>query len=344
MHSRSKGGGGKTKGGGGGSDTITKMKEMETKAIQDTIVTLRKAIYDDNGKDRDLTEKMGHFKAFKKNGLDLEIGFSTKLSPQEAKYCFSQVKENMEDLYDNSGYGWDDDDKRRELTEDGARFLLIREWPEEEGQEVGNLVGFAHFRVTVTGDFMDEMTGESCLCLWDIHIEEEFQRKGLGRHIIMMLEVMARSYHIDYVVAPLMLDDEDSEAWLQSLKGYSVATDLMSGIGLDSEMEGFCIYSKAIQSAAPRVSAPLADISNKAPVAPAAAAGTEKPKEATPSTETVFTADGAAEASMDDAVSKLKALYIEKNSKDPTDEMVAQWQTVLAEEAEAEADKAPATA
>ena len=327
MHSRSKQTGGKTKS-GGGTDTITKMKEMETKAIQDTIVTLRKAIYDDEGKDRDLTEKMGHFKTFKKNGLDLEISFSTKLSPQDAKYCFTQVKENMEDLYDNSGYLWDDDDKRRELTEDGARFLLIREWPEEDGQELGNLIGFAHFRVTVTGDFMDEMTGESCLCLWDIHIEDEFQRKGLGRHIIMMLEVMARSYHIDYVVAPVMLDDENSETWLKSLKGYSVATDLMSGIGLDSEMEGFCIYSKAIQSAVPRATAaPLADISNKATVP----AGEEKPTKIS-GTETVFTTDGAAEASMDEAVSKLKALYIEKNSKEPTDEMVSQWKAVLAEE------------
>ena len=268
MHSRSKQSGGKSKS-GGGSDTITKMKEMETARIQDVIVTLRKAIYDDNGKDRDLTEKMSHFKTFKKNGIDLELSFSTKLSPQDAKYCFGQVKENMEELYDNSGYGWDDDDKRRELSEDGARFLLIREWPEEEGQELGNLIGFAHFRVTVTGDFMDEMTGESCLCLWDIHIEEEFQRKGLGKHIVMMLEVMARSFHIDYVVMPVMLDDDESETWMQKLKGYSVARELMSGIGLDSEMEGFSIYAKSIQPVKPRV-APLADISNKAAIADAA--------------------------------------------------------------------------
>jgi GNAT superfamily N-acetyltransferase len=226
----------------------------------------------------------------------------------------------------------------KELTENGARFLLIREWPEEEGQAKGNLVGFAHFRVTVTGEFMDEMTGESCLCLWDIHIEEDFQRKGLGRHIMMMLEVMARTYTIDYVVAPIMLDDEESEGWFASLKGYSVATGIMSQIGLDAEMEGFQIYHKPIQHASvkPRAAAaPLADISNKTTADDMAKAEVEKPA------ATVFaTPDAAAEASLDEAVEKLKGLFVEKNNREPTDEEVQQWKSVLAESDEAEAGEA----
>ena len=114
MHSRSKQLNGKAKSGGAGkADLITKTREMESKAIQDCIVRLRNAVYDEDGKDRDLTEKMGHFKTFKKNGLDLEISFETKLSKAESQWCHEMVKDNMEETYDSSGYGWDDEDKVR---------------------------------------------------------------------------------------------------------------------------------------------------------------------------------------------------------------------------------------
>lgn len=335
MHSRSKSGSGKNKG-GGGKDLITKTKEMETKAIEHTIVTLRKAVYNDDGTDRDLTENMKPFMAFKKNGVDLEISFSCKLTKKEAEQCFDTVKENMEDKYDASGYGWDDEDKMKELREDGARFLLVREWPEEDGVEKGNLVGFAHFRISVTGDFMDEMTGESCLILWDIHLDEEYREKGIGKHLMMMLELMARKHSIDHVVVPVQLEDEDCQGWIEKLKGYKAATGLMSQINFDPEMEGFQVYGKEIVPPRPRVTAPvaapagpLADISNAAPTASAENATTSAEKPAP--TATVFSADSAKEASLDEAVDKLKALYLEKNGKAATDGEILQWKTVLAE-------------
>lgn len=74
------------------------------------------------------------------------MDFSTKLSAAEVKWAFKLVKANMEGVYDASGYGWDDSDKERELTEPGGRFLLVRE------RESSKLVGFCHFRFTVQGD------------------------------------------------------------------------------------------------------------------------------------------------------------------------------------------------
>lgn len=61
---------------------------------------------------------------YDRNGLNLSIQFCTVLSKEDAQFCFELCKEHMEDLYDSSGYGWDDDDKMRELTEPGSRFLL----------------------------------------------------------------------------------------------------------------------------------------------------------------------------------------------------------------------------
>lgn len=79
------------------------------------------------------------------------IDFSAKLSVDEYDWAFDLVKSNMESIYDASGYGWDDEDKQRELVEDGARFLLVREKAVEAGTR-GKLVAFCHFRFTVQGD------------------------------------------------------------------------------------------------------------------------------------------------------------------------------------------------
>ena len=58
----------------------------------------------------------------------------------------------MEERYDASGYGWDDEDKERELTEDGARFLLCRWADDADSLDQGELCAIAHFRFSVQGE------------------------------------------------------------------------------------------------------------------------------------------------------------------------------------------------
>jgi len=38
-------------------------------------------------------------------------------------WAFDAVKETMEEAYDASGYGWDDEDKLAQLTEPEARYV-----------------------------------------------------------------------------------------------------------------------------------------------------------------------------------------------------------------------------
>ena len=89
--------GGKFKAGGGGSEIIVKSVPMKTSSIQDTIVMLRKAVFDDDGKDKDVTEGIMPFMCYDKQGLDMDISFSPKLTKKECKWAFDLIKENMED-------------------------------------------------------------------------------------------------------------------------------------------------------------------------------------------------------------------------------------------------------
>ena len=85
---------------------------------------------------------------------------------------------NMKSLYEKSHWGWNEANKKKELFDDAAWYLLAK-------REVdGKLMGFAHFRFDM--DFDDEV-----LYIYEIQLEEEFQRKGLGR---FMMQVISETF------------------------------------------------------------------------------------------------------------------------------------------------------
>ena len=242
---KGQGGGGTAKGGGknksaGQTVKVETSKPRQTAAINDSIVALRAAIFDENGKDKDVTKEIApSFMKFDRNGLDVSIEFATKLSKEDAKWAFELVKETMEEKYDTSGYGWDDEDKMRELTEKEARFLVVREWPSEEGQTRGEPVGFVHFRFTVQGEVIDKMAGEASLHIYDIHIEDHSQRKGLGKHLLMLLELIARREKMKVLTLPVQLADAETTEWITHAgRGWAVDESL-ADIGFDADLEVF---------------------------------------------------------------------------------------------------------
>lgn len=151
---KGQGGGGTAKGGGrlrsgGGTTTISKSSARKTKAINENILTLRNALFTPEGKDKNILNGIAPaFLEFNKNGINLSISLKYKLSKEELSWAFELTKLNMEDIYDSCGYGWDDCDKREELSENGARFLLIRDVSIDSSSKI---VGFVHFRFTVQG-------------------------------------------------------------------------------------------------------------------------------------------------------------------------------------------------
>ena len=140
------------------SNVISNVQKRMTSDINDSIVTLRSALFTPTGKDKDCTQSIAPIlMQYQKNDCNLEIGFSPKLTSKEKSWAFNICKEHMEERYDASGYGWDDDDKSNMLGEDGARFLLVRE--RDGDNEQGKLVAFAHFRFSVQGEVAEQMCG-----------------------------------------------------------------------------------------------------------------------------------------------------------------------------------------
>ncbi len=302
---------------------------------RETIRVLQNALFEEGRIDKDVTKNIPHFMKYAKNGLDLSISFSAKLDKdEELEWAFDCIKAEQEDKYDAAGYGWDDEDKRMALSEEGARFLLIR-----DNKQDNALVGIVHFRFSVVGEFIDQMVGDTCLLLWDIYLEPEVRRKKLGKHLLCILEVIARQEGIAQVSIPIMIDDQDTDEWIASMKGYSADANVKTLCNFDKDMEGFEIVSKIITVAPKSTSSALTsgdtlkegvpktvltDITNNAVSGTGAADGNEK--EAAPENDNILK-----DVDMNQALESLKALYLEKHGRDADSDMVTHWREELSQ-------------
>jgi GNAT superfamily N-acetyltransferase len=118
-------------------------------------------------------------------------------------------------------------------------FASVRERGTTAEGKPGDLVAFAHFRFSVQGDVLDQMAGEPSLFLWDLHVEENKQRKGLGKHLLTVLELIARREKMNFLCVPIQLHDEISLSWISQARGYAPDTILKELMQFDAEMEGF---------------------------------------------------------------------------------------------------------
>eukprot|EP01031_Cornospumella_fuschlensis_P036623 gene36623-44426_t len=233
---KGQGGGGTAKGGGknrvgGGSVAVKKTKARQTAAIDANVMALREALFKENGKDKDVTEGLAKsFLEYKINDAPYSISFATHLSDDDLDWAFEITKEHMFAIYDSSGFGWDDDDKMEELTEKGARFLVVR-----DAQR--NIQAFVHFRFTVQGEVLDQMAGAICLYIMDIQLSSEVQRKGLGKHLLVVLELIGRREKMTRVSLPVFNGDNRTVAWLAKTGRGFVNDESYADLGFDSGVE-----------------------------------------------------------------------------------------------------------
>jgi len=119
------------------------------------------------------------FKTFNKNGLDVTLSTErvTDINDKEQNAIVDLLTRNMKKLYEESNWGWNEKNKRSEMLEDAAWYLMAR-------NSKGELYGFSHFRYDM--DFDDEV-----LYVYEIQLEESVRRKGLGKFMMQVLELLA---------------------------------------------------------------------------------------------------------------------------------------------------------
>lgn len=171
---------------------------VQKKAIQtseDHILLLRKALFTDQGVDKDVTAPFKPFLSFKRNGLNLDVEFSARLGAKERKWAFDLSRENMADV----DIEMTDAERMDELKYKANRFLIVREATEGSDDELGKAVGYAMFRFTMQGELLDEMCGLPSLYVYDLQLISGYQRKGIGSHLMNLMQLIGRKEGMSYV-------------------------------------------------------------------------------------------------------------------------------------------------
>merc|ERR1712150_416695 len=131
----------------------------------------------------DPLENLPSFKKYSKNDLEVELTAErvTDLDETTKKWLMDLLTKNMKTLYEESDWGWKESSKREEMFDDRAWYLMARS---NSTEDPGKLIAFAHFRFDM--DYDDEV-----LYVYEIQLEDSEKKKGLGKFMMQVLEIMA---------------------------------------------------------------------------------------------------------------------------------------------------------
>lgn len=79
----------------------------------------------------DVLSDLAPFASYKREEIDVALkSFKRSQLPKEyEKWCFGLLKSNMQDIYEDGGWGWKDSEKSREVRAVATRSLVCRSLP-----------------------------------------------------------------------------------------------------------------------------------------------------------------------------------------------------------------------
>ncbi|XP_003738295.1 N-alpha-acetyltransferase 40 [Galendromus occidentalis] len=107
-------------------------------------------------------------------------------SDEDKEFLFGLTEKNMKDFYEKSNWGWNESQKRKELTKKTSQYLIARD-------PNGRIVAFVHYRFDMDFDL-------PVLYCYEIQLIEEVQRRGLGGHLMHILYKLAERFKMKKVI------------------------------------------------------------------------------------------------------------------------------------------------
>ncbi|XP_056639250.1 N-alpha-acetyltransferase 40 isoform X1 [Diorhabda carinulata] len=209
------------------SSAKSKEKRMQRKEEQNRISQAMAVVAQAN-KLEDPLQPFPVFRKFNKNGLEAELFAkkSTNLDEFIKEWSFNLTKKNMQLKYEQCSWGWCDSKKREELFDEAAWYLVAK------GLD-GTLLGFSHFRFDI-----DE--GQEVLYCYELQLDPSYQRKGLGKFMMQVLELVAFKNSMKKVVLTVLKNNQSSKFF----KALNYELDESSPIDDEEESYPYEILSK----------------------------------------------------------------------------------------------------
>jgi len=159
----------------------------------------------------DPLEPLPSFKKFERNGVDLvlEARRAGSLETNTRDWVMDLMERNMKEMYAKSEWGWNAENKRKELTEDAAWLLIARE------KETEVPVAFSHFRFDMDHD-------DDVLYCYEIQLEECVRRKGLGKFMMKVLELMMIKNDLLKIMLTVFKHNDIASGFFKNVLKYEI--------------------------------------------------------------------------------------------------------------------------
>ncbi|XP_048380966.1 N-alpha-acetyltransferase 40 isoform X1 [Stegostoma tigrinum] len=162
-----------------------KQRRLEERAAMDAVC----AKVETANKIDDPLASFPAFKKYDRNGMNIVIECKrvTDLDPSTVDWAVELTKTNMQTMYEQSEWGWKDREKKEEMTDERAWYLVAREG------DSAVPTAFSHFR-------FDVECGEEVLYCYEVQLESRVRRKGLGKFLMQILQLLANSTQMKKVM------------------------------------------------------------------------------------------------------------------------------------------------
>lgn len=202
--------------GGANKEIKARQKKEERKAMEKKMNAGFANVKLANDQDDPLSQ-LPSFTSYNKNGLNItmETVRGPELDDKTMEWAFRLLESSMKPLYETCYQGkdpdlcWNEVRKRDELKDERAWFLISR-------TEGGAPVAFSHFRYDM--DYDDEV-----VYCYEIQVETGFRRKGLGRFMMKVLELLAIKANMLKIMSTIFKNDEPEVDFFK--KGLKFETD-----------------------------------------------------------------------------------------------------------------------
>eukprot|EP00879_Flechtneria_rotunda_P011866 GHRR01012395.1.p1 GENE.GHRR01012395.1~~GHRR01012395.1.p1 ORF type:complete len:239 (+),score=70.88 GHRR01012395.1:527-1243(+) len=193
-------------------------QKQATEALKLVQQTIRSA-----NQEQDILQQFPAFNKYDKNGLNAIITFShgNKLSQDHQHAIWGLFDSNMRDIYNRDVHKWNPKEKKRELFHEEARYLLAVDTAS------GKLLAYTHFRFELEENILtnEDMQlfqlarYQPVLYCYELQLDACVQRKGLGKRLMQMLELMALSFKMEALLLTVHQSNEAAHAFYRAL-GY----------------------------------------------------------------------------------------------------------------------------
>lgn len=209
------------------SNTKGKEKRLARKEEQKLLSAARASVAAANALP-DPLEPFPVFRRYAKNGIECNL-YVKKVSDIEdrvVEWAFQLTKRNMQTKYENSQWGWCDNKKREELTDDASWYLIAESTD-------GTLIGFSHFRFDIDENM-------EVLYVYELQLEFTVLRRGLGKFMMQILELIAWKNNMRKVILTVLKNNSFSTFF----KAINYQLDESSPIDDEDEVYTYQILSK----------------------------------------------------------------------------------------------------